>query len=295
MPVLTWANLVVEADIEQPTREWTEAEREEWQGWVDVWNSDAIFVDRYLAIKTAEWLEEIFNAGTPYRSLTGLYLWVYHQVSMECLGFSGVASEALNQSPFIGETPRTVLSTELQGTEEEDTPQEPPVYAEDDYEIDWTQPVIFRGEKRNGDGGLFYLHVPWHLVPGNELRAFLRAHVGIAKGYKGMTGFKLGGVKYVRTLPLAGQVNKKPVSYIDRTIEALLANGASIVQERRVVNTEELCTGSCQGAHPWSPCECCCGGEGHGGGSILPGADYTIYKGDLIIEGKRQIIWKVYR
>lgn len=290
MSALTWAKLVEEADQiddkDYPSREWTPEEREEWQDWINVWNDPSgNSTDRGVAIRVAERLEEIFDEGRPYKSLTGLYIWVYESVVSECVAF-GPAVKA--PYPFLTAEPRET------NAQPEDTAKEPPFYVEDDFIIDWTQPVIFRGESRNGDGRLFYLHVPWDIVPGNQLRSFLKENVGVAKGYKGMNGFKLGGEKYFRTLPLAGQVNKKPVSYIDRTIEALLANGAESVQERRVINTESLCTGSCQDANSWTPCECICGGDGHGGGSVLPGADYTIYKGDLIIEGKRQTVWKVY-
>lgn len=310
MAALTWANLINEADeIDGPARTWTDDERREWQDWMDVWDHrDNPTSERILALKTAEWLEELFDAGTPYKSLTGLYLWVYHQVSREC-GMPSTIQYVIGEDydPFLVEDPKPELTWEnlADGTYPtellvaktqpvEDTAQEPPLYAEDAFSIDWSQPVIFRGESRNGDGRLFYLHVPWEIVPGNRLRSFLRENVGIAKGYKGMNGFKLGGQKYFRTLPLMGQVNKQPVSYIDSTIEALLASGADMVQERRVVNTEELCTGSCQGANSWTPCECICGGDGHGGGSVLPGAEYTVYRGDLIIEGKREIVWKIY-
>lgn len=275
MSKLAWSALEEAADNDyEEFKDWTPEEIELWQEWNQRWfqYNDSV-EDRVSGLKTAERLREIFDARMPYSSLFELEVETYREV---CVDLGLIWTEPKPEP------------------EEPPTPQEPPAYAEDDFVIDWSQPVIFRGESRNGDGRLFYLHVPWDIVPGNQLRSFLKENVGVAKGYNGMSGFKLGGVKYVRTLPLMGQVNKKPVSYIDRTIEALLAHGAEKVQERRVVNIEELCTGSCQGANSWTPCECVCGGEGHGGGSVLPGADYTIYRGDLIIEGKRQIVWKVY-
>lgn len=275
MAAASWANLIEEADL-QEARDWSEDEREEWAYWNGRWKQyDDTVEDRVSGLKTAERLAEIFDAGTPYDDLYELIESVYKEVCIE-LG---------------------LVHTEPQPVVETHTPQEPPVYAEDDYVIDWTQPVIFRGEKRNGDGHLFYLHVPWDIVPGNELRAFIKKHVGLAKGYDGMTGFKLGGVKYVRTMPLAGQVNKTSVSYVQRTIDALLEHtDAELVQERWIINTQQLCTQSCRGANPESPCECVCVGDGHGGrrGDKGRRQTYTIHKGELLIEGFRQVAWKLH-
>lgn len=281
MNALTWLGLVEEADIAGPGREdypfWTEEE---------IHTYEEALEDVLDLVIGQEPLERIIYAQASAQILHEQYTAAHTQERQRFLAFE--AAQAARQlhtpKPQHRAPTREVL---------EDTPVGPTPY-EDDYVIDWSQPVIFRGESRNGDGRLFYLYVPWGIVPGDQLRSFLREHVGVAKGYKGMKGIKLGRGKFLRTLPLAGQVNKQPVSYIDRTIEALLAHGAEKVQERRVVNIEELCTGSCQGANSWTPCECVCGGDGHGGGSVLPGTNYTVYRGDLIIEGKRQIVWKIY-
>lgn len=195
------------------------------------------------------------------------------------------ADDELGTEPTEGPVPEKI------------TAQEPSLYAEDDYTIDWTQPVIFRGEKRNGDGHLFYLHVPWAIVPGDELRGFIKKHVGLAKGYDGMNGFKLGGIKYVRTMPLAGQVDGASVSYVDNAIAALLERtDAELVQERWIINSQQLCTQSCRGANPETPCECVCVGGGHGGRDTDKARPqtYTVYKGELLIEGFRQVAWKLH-
>ena len=278
MSGLTWSALEEAADNDyEEFKGWTPEEIELWQEWNQRWfqYNDSV-EDRVSGLKTAERLREIFDARMPYPSLFELEVETYREV---CVDLGLIRAEPKPE------------------TEEPPVPQEPPAYAEDDFVIDWSQPVIFRGESRNGDGRLFYLHVPWDIVPGNQLRSFLKENVGVAKGYNGMSGFKLGGVKYVRTLPLAGQVNKTTVSYVDRTIEALLEHtDAELVQERWIINTQQLCTQSCRTANPESPCECVCIGRDHGGPDFDKDKrpSCTVHKGDLIIEGFRQVAWKLH-
>lgn len=270
----SWAKLCAESEPDtERFKGWNSEEKELWEDWDRRWfQYDDIVEDRVSGLKMAERLEEIFDARTPYSSLHELEVATYREVCIE-LG----------------------LIWSDRGTEQVEattTPREPTPYAEDDFDIDWSNPVIIRGEKRNGDGGLFYLYVPWALIPGNELRTFLRGHVGIAKGYQGLSGFKLDGTKYMRTLPIAGQVDKQPTNYLDAVVRALLDHtDATLVQERIVTLTQSQCTGSCRNANYWTPCECICKNRHHGGANHKRRTEYTITEGNLIIDGFRDVSW----
>ena len=165
-----------------------------------------------------------------------------------------------------------------------------PSYPEDDFIVDTDRPIVLRGDPRLRDKKYFYLYVPWSTLPGNRVRSFLM-DAGVSVHALSNPGGKVDCL-YFRRVPMAGTSKGSKVDYINTVIKRLVVFGP--VQERLVINTTSMCTKQCREANPATPCECVCMMENHGAGNTPRQTDYTITKGDLIIDGKYQIVWKTH-